>query len=112
VARVGELAFAATRAKVDLVVAVSEEEIATAMLRLFETGRIAAEGAGATALAAVLSGRLDREISGGPVVIPVSGSNVDAFTFVAALQAGLAARARSWHGEGSDVAMQTVCSGA
>lgn len=95
VARVGEATFAAVRGLVDGVVTVSEAEIAWAMLRLFELERTPVEGAGAVALAAVLSGRLARRLGRGPVVVPVCGANVDAATFAAALQLGVAQRNRA-----------------
>jgi threonine dehydratase len=70
VAQVGRATFAASCAFVDRVVSVSEGEIALAMLRLFEAERTPV----------------------GAVVVPVCGANVDATTFAAALQCGLAQR--------------------
>ncbi len=54
---------------------VSEEEIAAAMVLLAERAKLVAEGAGAVAVAAVASGRLD-PVAGTTVAI-VSGGNVD-----------------------------------
>jgi threonine dehydratase len=54
---------------------VSEEEIADAMVFLVERARLVAEGAGAVAVAAVASGRL--EPIAGTTVAVVSGGNVD-----------------------------------
>ncbi len=54
---------------------VTEEEIADAMVFLAEHAKLVAEGAGAVAVAAILSGRLT-PVSGSTVAI-VSGGNVD-----------------------------------
>lgn len=72
---------------------VSEEDIAWAMLRLFEVERTPVEGAGATALAAVLAGKLPG-LAGRRVGVPLCGGNVDAGTFARALRLGLDRRAR------------------
>jgi len=87
VSQIGAKPYAVARGLVDLVVTVSEYEIAHAMVRLFETERIVAEGAGAAALAGLLSGRL-REFDDCRVVALVGGANVDAATFARALQLG------------------------
>ena len=55
---------------------VSEDEIADAMVFLAERAKLVAEGAGAVAVAALLSGRL-RAASTGTTVAIVSGGNVD-----------------------------------
>ena len=60
---------------VDVVVLVSDEEIAEAMRELLFSAKLLAEGGGAAATAAVLSGRLP--IAGRRVVSVVSGGNVD-----------------------------------
>ena len=88
VARTGALTFASVQGRVDSVVTVNEDEIAWAMLRLFETQRAVVEGAGATALAAVLCGRCP-QLSGRRTVVLVGGGNVDADTFAAALRRGI-----------------------
>ncbi|MFB6223799.1 MAG: threonine/serine dehydratase [Haloarcula sp.] len=54
---------------------VSEDAIADAVARLFETDRIVMEGACATAVAAAL--QAGDEIQGETVVLPVSGRNID-----------------------------------
>ena len=74
VSRVGALTFALAAPLVDDVVTVTEAEIAHAVAILARRAGVVAEGAGATALAAVLAGK----ISGRTVVLPVSGRNVDA----------------------------------
>lgn len=91
VAQSGRYALRAARQFVDTVVTVSEAEIAWAMLRLFEAERTAVEGAGATALAAVLAGTLPW-LSGKTVVVPIGGCNVDAGMFARALHLGLSRR--------------------
>jgi len=90
VSKLGAKPFAVTRGVIDQVVTVSEMEIAAAMVRLFETERIAAEGAGAVALAGLLSGRL-HGYDHRRVVALVGGANVDANTFARALRMGLRA---------------------
>jgi threonine dehydratase len=85
VARVGERTFAASRDCVDAVVTVTENEIAYAMLRLYETEGTKVEGAAAVALAAILSGRISG-LAGRKVVVPVCGANVDESTFARALR--------------------------
>lgn len=74
VARVGARTFALAAPWVDDVVTVSEAEIATAMSVLACEEGIVAEGAGATAVAAVLAGK----VIGREVVVPIGGRNVDA----------------------------------
>lgn len=88
VGQVGEIGFAASAGRVEGVVSVSEAEIASAMLRLFETDGTVVEGAGAVALAAVLSKKIP-SIEGRHVVVPLCGANVDAHTFSSALQLGI-----------------------
>ena len=73
VARVGETTFALARSLVDDVVTVSEPEIAAAIAALARECGAVAEGAGATALAAVLAGK----ITACSVVVPVCGRNID-----------------------------------
>jgi threonine dehydratase len=65
-------------AHVGSLVQVSEAEIAAAMRWSFERHGLVVEGAGATALAAVLAGRVNLT---GTVVVVLSGRNVDAGTY-------------------------------
>ncbi|HXE79817.1 MAG TPA: threonine/serine dehydratase [Vicinamibacterales bacterium] len=60
---------------VDQVVTVREEDLVAAMRHLAEIEHIVAEGAGAVALAAIRSGRVD--VSGQRVAVLVTGGNVD-----------------------------------
>ena len=61
---------------VDDLVAVSEDEIRGAMLRLLERAKLLVEGAGAAAVAALLAGRIDG-LRDRTVVAVLSGGNVD-----------------------------------
>jgi threonine dehydratase len=75
VKRPGTLTLALLRELLDGLETVSEDEIAQAMVFLAENAKLIAEGAGAVAVAALLSGRLPR--STGTTVAIVSGGNVD-----------------------------------
>ncbi|MGI8496513.1 MAG: threonine ammonia-lyase [Gemmatimonadaceae bacterium] len=72
----GDITFPIVRRYVDDVVLVSDEEIAGAMRFLLERAKLLAEGAGAAATAALLSGRLAVRPTDRVVAI-VSGGNVD-----------------------------------
>ena len=69
------ITFDLVRRFVDRTVLASEAAIAGAIRGLFEEERVVAEGAGATAVAALLSGL---PASGRRVAVVVSGSNIDA----------------------------------
>jgi threonine dehydratase len=71
----GELTLPLVRELLDTVETVSEDEIADAMVFLADRAKLVAEGAGAVAVAALLSGRL-APVAGSTVAI-VSGGNVD-----------------------------------
>lgn len=73
--RLGELTFPIIKKRVDEIVTVTEEEIASAILMLMERKRLVAEGAGAAPLAALLS----RGAKIGPkrIVLVISGGNID-----------------------------------
>jgi threonine dehydratase len=77
----GRNALAIVRERVEEVVLVSEEEIEGAFRFLYERAKLACEPAGAAAVAAVLSGKVD----GGRTVCIVSGGNVAAQTAAAIL---------------------------
>jgi threonine dehydratase len=76
VARVGEETYALAAGRVDDVVTVSERELGAAMALLARRCGAVVEGAGAAALAAVLSGR----VRGRAIVLPLCGRNIDAQT--------------------------------
>lgn len=75
----GELTFGIIRDLVDEVVTVSDEEIAAAMRACLDHLGLVAEPSGATALAAVLSGRL--ALDARRIGVIVSGGNVDPESF-------------------------------
>jgi len=76
VAQTGARTFAHARALVDDVVTVSEDDLALALLAAHEACGVTLEGAGATALAACLSGRL-RSLAGKRVLVALTGANID-----------------------------------
>jgi threonine dehydratase len=93
VPRVGGNAFALARPLVDKTVTVSEHLVALAVLRLIELEKTVVEGAGATPLAALLSGRLP-ELRGKRVVLPLCGGNIDTNMLGRIIERGLAADGR------------------
>jgi threonine dehydratase len=74
VARMGEKTFCLAAPLVDELVTVTEAEIAAAIALLARREGVVAEGAGATALAALLAGK----VPGRAVVLPIGGRNIDA----------------------------------
>jgi threonine dehydratase len=88
---VSALTLAHAQAFVDEVVTVDEEEIARAFLLLLERAKAVVEPAGATSLAAVLSGKIGGD---GPVVAVLSGGNVDPLLLTKLIEHGLAAAGR------------------
>ena len=91
--QVGANAFAVARDHVDQTVTVSEEQIAIAILRLIELEKTVVEGAGATPLAALLSGKLP-ELAGKRVVLPLCGGNIDPNILSRVIERGLVADGR------------------
>jgi threonine dehydratase len=83
--RPGEITLPLLRALLAGVVTVTEDQIAAAMVLLAERSKLVAEGAGAVAVAAVMSGELPAVA--GTTIAVVSGGNVDS-----ALLAGLLLR--------------------
>jgi threonine dehydratase len=75
VKRPGRLTLPLLKALLSEVITVSEDEIADGMVFLAETAKLVAEGAGAVAVAALLSGALP-PVEGTTVAV-VSGGNVD-----------------------------------
>jgi threonine dehydratase len=75
----GALTFDLVRAAGTPIVLAPEPAIVEAVRALFAYERLVAEGAGAVAVAALLDGRLDRWPD--PLVLLVTGANVDAATF-------------------------------
>jgi threo-3-hydroxy-L-aspartate ammonia-lyase len=77
----GKLTWPVIAALVDDVVTVSDDEIRTAMRLLFERCKLVAEPSGASALAAVLSGRVSVSGSTARIGVILSGANVDTRRF-------------------------------
>ena len=75
----GELTWPIIDRLVDEVVTVSDEEIVAAMRLLFERCKLVAEPSGASALAALLAGRIP--VAGLRVGVILSGANIDAARF-------------------------------
>ncbi|XP_071953535.1 L-threonine ammonia-lyase-like [Antedon mediterranea] len=90
---VGVNAFETAKDIIDKVVTVSEDFIALSILRLVELEKAVVEGAGATALAALLGNKLP-ELKGKRVVIPLCGGNIDTTVLGRCLERGLAADGR------------------
>lgn len=89
VAQVGSETYAAAASRVDDVVTVTEAGIGAALAVLARNCGAVVEGAAATALAAVLAGR----VSGRSVVVLLGGRNIDATAHAAVLAAHPAAAA-------------------
>jgi len=75
----GELTWPIIDTLVDAVVTVSDDEIVAAMRLLFERCKLVAEPSGASALAALLAGRVP--VAGLRVGVILSGANIDAERF-------------------------------
>lgn len=71
----GDLTYEICSKYVDEIVTVSEDEIASAILKLMESQKTVAEGAGAVSIAAVMFGKVDTENKN--TVCVVSGGNID-----------------------------------
>ena len=77
---------------VDEVVEVEDQEIASAILFLLERQKIVVEGAGASALAAVMHKKID--IKNKTVVLPLSGGNIDVTMLSQIIEKGLVKTSR------------------
>jgi threonine dehydratase len=91
--QVGANGFEVARSLVDRTVTVTEEQIAIAILRLVEMEKSVVEGAGATPLAACLSGKL-KEFADKRVVLLFSGGNIDPNVLSRVIERGLVADGR------------------
>jgi threonine dehydratase len=76
----GERTFAVIQERVDGIVTVSDDEIIAAMRFVFERMNVVLEPSGASALAAILAGRID--VAGRRVGVTWSGGNIDVARFV------------------------------
>lgn len=88
----GQLTFEACSKYVDGFVTVSEDEISAAILRLIETEKMVAEGAGAAGVAAVMFDKLP--VKGKKTVCVVSGGNIDVTILNRVINRGLAKTGR------------------
>lgn len=93
----GEHTFEYINKYVDDIVTVSDDEISAAILKLIETQKMVAEGAGAAPIAAVMFNKLP--IKGKKVVCIVSGGNIDVTILNRVIKRGLLMSGRQ----------QTVC---
>ena len=96
VKRPGEKTFAIIQKYVDEMVAVSDEQIAGAVLYLLERSKVVAEGAGACALAALLCGRV-RLKKGSVAAVIISGGNIDTNALSVIIERGLIQSGRRAH---------------
>ena len=87
----GELPFAIVRELVDDVVTVDEEALSRALLHALERAKLVVEPAGAAALAAVME---DPAAFEPPVVVVLSGGNVDPLLLSKVVRHGLVAAGR------------------
>ncbi|MBY4768061.1 hydroxyectoine utilization dehydratase EutB [Burkholderia ambifaria] len=69
--------FDMTRALADGVVLLDEPAIARGIAHAYREERLVVEGAGAVGIAALLDERIARRDRGGPIVVIVSGANID-----------------------------------
>src|SRR4051794_6230694 len=86
-----DLTLAHINAYVDDVVTVSEESISAALLLLLERAKAVVEPAGAVGLAAALEGLIP---GSGPIVVLLSGGNVDPLLLIKLIDHGLSAAGR------------------
>ncbi|WP_400999633.1 threonine ammonia-lyase [Agromyces sp. GXQ0307] len=89
--RPGELNFEIIRDAIDEVVTVTEDDIARALLVLLERAKLVVEPAGAVGVAALMTGRVH---SDGPLVVVLSGGNIDPLLMQRVIAHGLAASDR------------------
>lgn len=82
----GEQTFELCSRYVDEIVTVDDDEIAQAILLLMERGKMVAEGAGAAAVAAIMSRKFDVT---GKVVAVISGGNIDVTMISRIIEKGL-----------------------
>lgn len=82
---VGDKTFAVMRERVDEIVTVTDEEIVDAMRFVFERLNVVVEPSGATAIAAILAGRID--VREQRVGVTLSGGNIGIDRFVSLVAA-------------------------
>lgn len=89
----GENTFRYVSEYVDEIALVTDDEVASAILTLIEKQKMIAEGAGATAVAAVMFDKFD--LKGKRVVAVVSGGNIDVTSLSRVIDRGLLNSGRS-----------------
>jgi threonine dehydratase len=82
----GELTTALLRDRLDAVVTVTDAEIADAIVLLLERVKLVVEGAGAASVAALISGKVERD---GAACALLSGGNIDASLLIEVARHGL-----------------------
>ena len=87
VRRAGDVTFPVVDKYVDEIVTVDEDEIASAILVLLEREKTLAEGAGATALAALLQKKTT--LNGAHMAVLVGGGNIDVTLLARIIERGL-----------------------
>jgi len=87
VRRAGDVTFPVVDKYVDEIVTVDEDEIASAILVLLEREKTLAEGAGATALAALLQRKTS--LNGAHAAVLVGGGNIDVTLLARIIERGL-----------------------
>ena len=88
----GQLTFDTCSKYVDEIVTVTEDEICAAILKLIESEKMVAEGAGATSVAAVMFNKVP--VKGKKTVCVVSGGNIDVTILNRVINRGLAKSGR------------------
>ena len=89
----GENTYTLVSAYVDEIALVTDDEVSSAILALIEKQKMIAEGAGATAVAAVMFDKFD--LKGKRVVAVVSGGNIDVTSLSRVIDRGLLNSGRS-----------------
>jgi threonine dehydratase len=87
----GELATRILEGALEAMLEVTDEEISEAIVLLLERTKLVVEGAGAVGVAALLAGRVDGD---GPVLVLLSGGNIDATLLMSVTRHGLSAAGR------------------
>ncbi len=87
----GELAGRILEGALEAMVEVSDDEISEAIVLLLERTKLVVEGAGAVGVAALLAGRIPGD---GPVLVLLSGGNIDATLLMSVARHGLSAAGR------------------
>ncbi|MBQ2755351.1 MAG: threonine ammonia-lyase [Oscillospiraceae bacterium] len=93
VKRPGENTYALVKEYVDEIALVTDDEVSSAILALIEKQKMIAEGAGATAVAAVMFNKFN--LKGKRVVAVVSGGNIDVTSLSRVIDRGLRNSGRS-----------------